>query len=472
MQESTKKNYGQLIFLLFEIIAIFTSFICFYKVDLKSKMLLGVLPLGYFLISLLFYKNFGYITNNISKLMVVSLFFVRLVILPFLYAGNIDAQLFEGRNLVESHFSKACLLMVYEYFAVNTALFFYEHKRERRKWHIKHIVSNTDISKGLVICLAIYVLGIAFFLPQYSQSFQTIFSLGDINFTVASSKIEYSVGSLGRVLKTLFSMAVQLFRILFPALLMREAYKRNSNSRACTIWLVLGCALQFMFLTSTFAEAIVACLTLVMFYIKLYPSRKTKTFFFLGASTLGMLVFYFVVRYFVRTVGGLYSKEDGATNYAAQIINAYFTGVDNVAATFNIPSGHGAEAFYAGVIGAIPFNSTLFGNRGNKLQYYYNLYNSAYGQIPPTIGAGYYYFGALLSPAVTVFFIVLSMRYYKKAEKMEASLRYVAVIFCSVTFALGTVMYSPSIALAWYFGWGIPMLVLTLFTGEDRGRQT
>lgn len=150
--------------------------------------------------------------------------------------------------------------------------------------------------------------------------------------------------------------------------------------------------------------------------------------------------------------------------YAAQIINAYFTGIDNVAATFNIPSGYARETFRAGLLGAIPFNSTLFGNRGKKFQYYYNLYNNAYGQIPPTIGTGYYYFGAFLSPVISGLFVILSMRYYKKSEHMEASLRYVAVVFCSIVFALGTVMYSPSITLSWYFSWGIPMLLLTLFT--------
>lgn len=181
-----------------------------------------------------------------------------------------------------------------------------------------------------------------------------------------------------------------------------------------------------------------------------------------------MLVLYFVVRYFVNTTVGLYSKDNGAMSYAAQIINAYFTGVDNVAAIFNIPSGHESEAFRVGVLGAIPFNSTLFGNRGNKLQYFYNLYNSSYGQIPPTIGTGYYYFGTILSPVITGLFVILSMRYYKKAENMEASLRYVAVVFCSIVFALGTVMYSPSITLSWYFSWGIPMLLLTLFTGENK----
>ena len=50
--------------------------------------------------------------------------------------------------------------------------------------------------------------------------------------------------------------------------------------------------------------------------------------------------------------------------------------------------------------------------------------------------------------------------------KINKSIKYISEIFCSITFALGTVMYSPSITLAWFFSWGIPMLILTSFTGE------
>lgn len=469
MSETIRKKYEKNIFILFEIIAAITTFFCLYKARLDSKIFLCILPFGFFMISFIFKQNFKCITDNISKLLIVSLFFVRIVVLPFLYSNNISTQLFEGKNSIELYFSKACLLMVYEYFVVQLTLYICEHKRKRVQFKIKHFTSNVDISKIFVIGLTVYILVIALFLPQYSENFKTIFRLGDADFAVATLKAEYNIGTIGRILKTLFSMAVQLFRILFPAFLMRQFFNHNSKSRGCTLILVVSCILQFMFLTSTFAEAIVSCLALTLFYIKLYPLRKKRTFLFLCLATLGMLILYFVVRYFVNTTVGLYSKDNGAINYAAQIINAYFTGVDNVAAIFNIPSGYERKAFRADILGAIPFNSTLFVDRGNKLQYYYNFYNRAYGQIPPTIGVGYYYFGELLSPIITVLFVILSMKYYKKAEYMNVSLKYVALVFCSVVFALGTVMYSPSITMSWYFSWGIPMLLLTLFT--DSGNK-
>jgi oligosaccharide repeat unit polymerase len=260
-------------------------------------------------------------------------------------------------------------------------------------------------------------------------------------------------------------MSFQIIRILLPAYIIRSVCKKNASPKLAFAVLIVFCLLQFFFLTSTFAEAIVACLAIILYYLHLFPSKKKKIIMLIGISTIGIMIVYFAVRYFSKN-SSIYDKSSGPILYMAQIISAYFTGPDNVAAIFNVDKSFGKEAFKAGIIGAIPFNSTLFGDRGNKLQYYYNIYNRAYGQIPPTIGAGYYYFGFILAPIISILFVKLSLVYYDKAQKINKSIKYISEIFCSITFALGTVMYSPSITLAWFFSWGIPMLILTSFTGE------
>lgn len=464
MKKSMSKKIDVYIFSFFEIFATIAALICLSQVDSEVKKMIFVLPLCYVIVSMIFYCNYAHMIDNIPKLIMISLYFVRLVMLPLLYTFNIDIQLFEGKSSVESHFMQACILMTYEYLVVQLTLYCYEHWKKTKKIRLPNITSRVDIGKIVIGFITIYVFAIAVFLPQYSADFKTVFELDNADFSVANVGAEYGVGTIGRVLKTLFSMFVQLFRVLFPAFLICQVFEHNMNSNIASCILVIGCFLQFMFLTSTFAEAIVSCLSIVLLYTKLYPHKLRMTFLFLGISTFGMVVLYFAVRYFVNGTSSLYSKGNGAIGYTAQIINAYFTGVDNVAAMFNVPSGYENESFWAGVLGAIPFNSTLFGNRGNKLQYYYNMYNNAYGQIPPTIGAGYYYFGVFLSPMISGLFVLLSMRYYRKANEVGTSLKYVGYIFCSSVFALGTVMYSPSITLAWYFSWGIPMLLITYFT--------
>ena len=163
---------------------------------------------------------------------------------------------------------------------------------------------------------------------------------------------------------------------------------------------------------------------------------------------------------------GLYDKNNPSF-YMGRMINAYFTGVDNVSATFNVRSIHKWEAIKADLIRAIPFNSTIFNNIGNKFLYYFNEYNKSYGQIPPTIGVGYYYFGSVLAPIFSILFTKISLIYFDKSNRIKESFKYVATIFCSVIFALGIVMYYPSLTLTWYLGWGVSMLLISQFNNNE-----
>ena len=342
----------------------------------------------------------------------------------------------------------------------------FAYRKKSNKIKTNYVGLKQNISKFLIIGLSIFIIVVWIFMPQYAGKFKTIFSLSDVSFTTSNDNTVYQTGTIGRIIKTLFSMCFQILRILLPAYFIREFYKKGSNLKLVSTILIISCLLQFLFLTSTFAEAIVSCLAIILYYLHLFPEKRKKVFIFIAICTIGIMLIYFSVRYFVKTETSMYNKSDGPVVYIAQIINAYFSGVDNVAAIFNVDESVKTETFKAGLLGAIPFNSTLFGDKGNKLQYFYNEYNNSYGQIPPTIGAGYYYFGMLFAPIISALFVKLSLIYYDKAQKNEKSIQYIALVFCSIVFSLGIGMYSPSITLAWFFGWGIPMLIITLFSSD------
>ena len=466
MKKIKEQGFSKLIFFIFEIFSIISCIRCMIFINIENKIFITSLPFGFLLITLLFYKNYRIAKDNVTFLIIETLYFVRLSLLPFLYSFNCNIQLFEGKKYVGSFINKSCLLMLYEFLAIQFIIYLHIYLKNINKIKVVYSRVKGDISKFLIIGISCFIIIIYIFMPQYSVKLKNIFDLSDANFTIAESNITYQIGSVGRIIKTLFSMCFQIFRILFPAYIIRKLYEKKSNSKWIMVTLLIACLTQFLFLTSTFAEAIVACLAIILYYIHLFPEKKKKMFKLVIICTLGIMILYFSVRYFVKIDTSLYSKSNGPILYMTQIISAYFTGVDNVAAIFNVDKTFKLEAFKAGLLGAIPFNSTLFGNRGNKLQYFYNNYNGAYGQIPPTIGAGYYYFGTFLAPIISMLFVKLSLVYYDKAQKTDKSIKYIAEIFCSIIFVLGTVMYSPSITLAWFFGWGVPMLILTSFTGE------
>ena len=453
--------------LLYETIAFISVVLCFTVVNQESKSMMFIMPLSFFLFFLLSHSNFVENRISIPFIMIETLFFIRLVILPLLYAFISSEQLFEGRESIATNFNSACLLLAYEYFLVQVAFWFYTHKHQWAYRDDNENLSGEISDRKLILMLVSFLIIVTVLFPNCRSSFKTIFELSDPDFTVGSGRTQYNIGFFSRVIKTLYSMCFQIFRIIFPVYCIYDLYKKNHNSRKLKVVLLISCVLQFFFLTATFAEAIISCLTILLFYLSLYPEHKKQVYFILGLTTVGMLVLYFTIRLFVSPENGLYNKDSGFWKYMAQIINAYFTGVDNVSAILNIPHGNEVEAFTAGILGAIPFNSTLFGDRGNKLQYFFNISNRSYGQIPPTLGAGYYYFGRLLSPIITVVFVLFSMFFYEKACKSKDSLKYVAYILCSIVFALGTVMYSSSITMALLLGWSFPILLITLIISKD-----
>lgn len=448
----------------FRVTSFLAFILCLINDLVDKKEVLFLIPLSFFLMTFLFKKNYQNITDNIPKLMILAMYWVRNVVLIAIYSFTSEYTLFEGSVSIDQYTFQASLLLVYEFFIANIVIYLFEHTRHKTKKRITIKSSSFDLSNIAIIGIFCFILGISFLKPQYASSFKTILNLGDSEFTIAYLPNEYNVGSIARIFRTLYSLCFQIFRILFPAYLLLKIYKKKRDSVLVKPLLVLMCVAQLFFLTSTFAEAIVSCFTLILFYIKLYPEKQKKTFFMLFISSAGLIILYFTVRFFVNTGPGLYNKNEGISLYAGQIINAYFTGVDNVAAVFNVDRINIAEALKADLLGAIPFNNTFFGDIGKKLQYFYNYYNGAYGQIPPTIGAGYYYFGWFFSPIITALFINRSLHYNYLASSTTATLKYIPYIFCSVIFALGTVMYSPAITLQWFCSWGLIMMAITFFT--------
>ena len=115
MKKFEKQKLNKLMFISFEIFSVISLFICMIFVNGEEKCFLPLLPLGFAIITFIFNKNYICVKENISILIIETLYFVRLSILPFLYAFNYDVQLFEGKAYIATFINKSCLLMLYEF---------------------------------------------------------------------------------------------------------------------------------------------------------------------------------------------------------------------------------------------------------------------------------------------------------------------------------------------------------------------
>jgi len=431
---------------------------------------LFLLPLAYLVGICLFGSMYKEERYRLPLIIVNLLYLIRLVVLPIAFLSCGEVQLFSGKANVAGYYADACVFMAYEYLCVQLALFvlirFFLNrpaKRAIRERHERNSVGNVAVI--ILVLMLIFVCFVEIALPSSAPQFKTVLGISDVDFTSASQDAVMSRGSIARAVATLVTMAVQIVRVMLPAVVLGVMKRRGCSLFAIRAVLLVLCVAQFMLLTSTFAEALIASAVVVLCYTRIVGEDKGD----IGKILLVAVVFvagvYFFVRYSIHG-SSLYSTSNGFLFYASQVMNAYFSGLDNVAASFLIPDGFQGEALRADLLGAIPFNGTLFGEIGHKLQFFFNEYAMSYGQIPPTISAGRYYFGSIFAPLPSVAFAAFSLLLYRAALHQCSLLRYCALLFCSFAFILGLGMYSFAISLSWFFSWGVPMALVSLLDAD------
>ena len=147
-------------------------------------------------------------------------------------------------------------------------------------------------------------------------------------------------------------------------------------------------------------------------------------------------------------------------------MNAYFTGADNVAASLRVPRENVFTTFLYELYSGIPFHNTLFGWEGEKFQTIFNDVNRSYGQIPPTIGSGYYFLGEIFAPFFSAMLAFVSIKFSIAANKTKFYFKYMVYTFASIVTALGIAMYDWTIVYSWFTSWILPLIILAYFS-ED-----
>ncbi len=469
-----KATQGNMLALTEMITAIITIFLYLLFVDFSSeRFVLIVLPFGFLIILLLFYNS--QIRNRSFICMILRvLAFLRMVILPLLWIKNIDMQLMASGVRLSNHYGIASLLMIYEYLCVESVILLtYNHipLQNQENMNEPNTQYNNIFYRLLIIILLGFAVALYLVIPEIRLSYKSIFSIRMVEFTQDTS-VEFTGGTIKRMLGTLFALDVQILRILLPSSMLYSKYRQGKHTHMVFYMFLLLCFGQFLFLSSTFAEALVADIVVGYFFLTLYPKYRKKSLIILFTFSAGGALLFFVLRFMV-TGGGYLSRTNGFIYYISQVTNAYFQGIDNVSATLNIPSGYEIEGVVASIIKAIPFNNTIFsGNNLQRLSVYYNLYNFSKGQIVPTIGVGYYCLDFFFAPVFSIAFVYLALRYERKAMNNLYDIKFVPYFFCSVVFALGVGAKSPSITLRWFVSWGVFLLLITLFSERRRRKVT
>lgn len=427
----------------------------------KDYRLLWLLPATYGILNVIFCHIYRYKTNA-GIVSIQLLEFFRLVLIPiFLVMGDYYTAMSHTRT---GNVETAIFLMIYEVVAVYIVLSINIKEDISQRTTNKPKVS-TNALKYIIAFMILFLVIVKVLFPGSVTSFKTIFDMRSDDFTTwtgLQSYSRYELGTLARAVGTLFTMVFTWTRYLLPIGIMVWAKKRIRRPFAAILLSLVPILLQMLFITNTIMDGILCAFVLLLVLVKMYPSKRKTLISLAGISFVGVIGFYFFSRYIVR-----FGIGSNAWGYISENATAYVGGVDNVAAMMNVGSENKWSSFFYNVYGAIPFNSSLFGLRGDKLSVFFNAANGRRdGQIPPTIGVGWYYYTAVLAPIESVIFTHFAVKYGSKASVEKNIWKYAAYTLTAIMMAMGFTTYNAAIVLNYVTTLLIPLLVLCRYTND------
>lgn len=421
--------------------------------------LLPLLPFVYGLISAVLAYNLQNTKVNVSTVIIGGLTFVRYVFIPLLMTfGN---QYTIMKVSIARNANNGVLLMVYECVIICVAILTAYRKYDDTEVNMEY---SPYFDKGIfkiIFLLFIFCAVMLSTTPSLWNNYMTIFTMNQESFTMGDRVAQESIGSIMRILQTLYTVAFNIVRVMLPIYIIGYLASINKSNLLIFCAVMLFVLLEFMMITATFAEAIVSALVVVLAVIKMNKPLGSYIAKFAPIGVVLVVVAWFIARQQASEITGHASQFSGSNmmETLCATFSAYFTGIDNVAATFNMPTNLRWEHFWDTLQVTIPFNTSIFGKAEEIIQTLFNTSNGTIGQIPSTIGDGYYFFGPLLAPIISFFFAYYAIKYNLKALATPSYWYYISYIFIAIILSLGLGMYNESITLNWINGWALPILL-------------
>lgn len=420
--------------------------------------LLWMLPTTYAICMMFSKRIIKEALQSLPILLIGALFFVRMVLSPFLYAyAGIKETIAIN---VEENTTKAILIMCYECLVVFAILnwccrknwgsrclaFYLEKNREKSdvRKNIGRRFSKGDKRLLLILAICGILLGIFYAItPHIFDVYRTIFDIGDANFT--SVEFSYFVNRATTVAAKFAMVAsnymLRVLRILIPAIIIYWSVKIRRKVLGIVV-AIAACLSPFLMIDGEIARSFYTPILLAYEVVYIYwPENQKYKMLFIFAFGVCLILLYWIIRYAVNNVG---NAGHGFFQSFAGTINAYFSGVNVVSGAFNMPNDLSTRinCIMHDILEAIPFSGTIFGIDDNNSPVIFNMVNGSVGQIPTTVGLSSYYFTPLLAPLISAIFAYFAYKSGIKYDLSARPLKKVCYLFAGLYLALGLVMYN------------------------------
>ena len=400
----------------------------------------ALLPLFYIIVymfSLIITPRTAY--HNMGYVLYFGQSIIKCVIAPlFLYMGNYTS-LFGGLN--SDYIFKGVLLLIYEHL-ICTIVIGLSAKRTKV---ILNMPIKTTAPKfnpaTLVLLMSAFMVMIWIAVPTVQNNFVTVFDMFSsqemfFGYDYTSTN---AVGTINRILTTLFLVLFKSFRIILP-FYMIKALKEKYDSFVSFLISIIIVMLQFLFISETVAMALVVAFILLSYMLKAYPQYRRLVIIIMSIS------FAFAV--FVLSLNFDYmAKWYGVNNiaeYISQVLQSYVPGICNAASIFRVEETSRITTLIDTLVSTIPFQNTLFGSVSwnNDLNTLFTSTSGLNAQIVSTIAGGWYIFGFVFAPVFSAIFVRVSMINGYKYAETDNDLERILYLFMCIQTMLGIGVYN------------------------------
>ena len=430
-----------------------------------AYMWLFLMPLIFSLLSIVFYHLYSFIPSNIAITALLALMFVRNVLSPlFMVFGNYAVTI--NTNLDKNTFYAICLVC-YETIAVFFVLFFLGTKTKKndlldgKKLNKYPVLKQQKIYRNLLLVLLGVLLVCLVITPEIMLTYRSILDMTNPDF--ANYEDAYVVAKYGTTFITKLSLVMgqylmRIIPVFFPAYAMVILAKKG-KSTVCKLLSLLLCLVPFLFVGGAIARSLIYALCLFFLYTYLYPSKKNTLRIMILFGIMGLII---ILWWLMRT---MVTGGTGIVEFIKSLssrLSAYFSGVNIVSGAFNLPQDpeYILRYFAYDFLGSVPFGTTLFGLDEVRISTFFNTYNQSSGQIPTTIGMGYYYFGGFLAPIYSVVFAIIAVNSAKKLNKEINPFIRIRLLLTTFYFSMGIIMYNIEIVITNFFTILLPMYII------------
>jgi len=402
-----EKSKEYIIYIVF-IVGVISSFLIILHDKKEPFPFLWLLPLIYSL--LFFISNLKFAIFNYLGVFILNLImFLRYVILPL--HSTFTGIYFHSNTINTSDLSNriSIFLMIYEMICIAITIHFLTKRLDNNRKRIyKYKLTDIQIEKKFPIYYLAVIIGVFAFIifPQIRER---------VNFLFVK---EIASSNLNALASLAYLFAINIFKIIFIIVIINESYKSQIGKQPHKTLIFIVTFLCIIFIASGNRTTIIVQALACIAILRTTHLINKKMLFFLSIITILVVLSLTSYRLFSRGELNIlinnnqeYFDEQLVQNYLQSYLGGYH--LISIAIQTKPAFSGDIQTFINEIISSIIFVRQVFPLSISSTTV---IFNNNFGfidqpsMILPSLGQGYYYFGFIGAPLLSVFFCYLLYR--------------------------------------------------------------